>query len=40
MIRTIKKWLRKWRSAITGRYVTEEYAEANPSTTIEEKEQR
>lgn len=30
----------RYRSAITGRYVTKEYAEANPDTTVGEKPTR
>ncbi len=30
----------RYRSAITGRYVSKEYAEANPSTTVSEKSKK
>jgi hypothetical protein len=27
----------RWRDAVTGRYVTKAYAEANPATTVRER---
>ena len=30
----IKKWWYRFRSAITGMFVTKEYAEKNPDTTV------
>lgn len=33
----VKKWLKKvYRSAVTGEYVTEEFAKANPRETVAE----
>lgn len=40
MIRSIRKLWRRFRSAITGRWVSREYAEAHPDTTVQEKEPR
>jgi len=39
MIGLLKRLLRrfKWRSAITGRYVTEEYAKEHPAETVRER---
>lgn len=35
MIRKLFRWL--WRSAITGRFVSRDYAKAHPDTTTKEK---
>jgi hypothetical protein len=36
-VRALLKW--RWRSSITGRYVTKEFAETHPDTTQREKVQ-
>lgn len=36
----IRRLWRRFRSAVTGRYVSEDYAKANPDTTIKETEKR
>jgi hypothetical protein len=34
----IRKFLKRlWRSAITGKFVSKEYADAHPETTVEER---
>lgn len=33
----LKKWWYRFRSAITGLFVTKEFAEKNPDTTVREK---
>lgn len=35
IVRKLRKW---WRSAISGRFVSRDYAKANPWSTVEEKE--
>ena len=34
------KYFYRYRSAVTGEYVTEEYAKVNPDTTVREREKR
>lgn len=33
----LRRIWRRFRSAVTGRYVTKDYAKANPDTTVEER---
>lgn len=40
MIGLIRRIIYRWRSAITGRYVTKAYAEQHPDTTIRETDKR
>lgn len=37
MLKTIRKWIVRFRSAVTGRYVTKDYAEKHPAETVREK---
>lgn len=36
----IRRLWRRFRSAVTGRFVEEDFAKANPNTTIQETEKR
>lgn len=36
----IRRLWRRFRSAVTGRFVSKEYADANPATTVAETEKR
>ncbi|MES2902841.1 MAG: hypothetical protein V4696_01525 [Pseudomonadota bacterium] len=38
LIRAMRRTVSRWRSSITGRFVTKDYAEANPETTTKETE--
>lgn len=37
MIQTLKRLWNRWRSAITGRFVSKDYAAKHPDTTIRER---
>lgn len=37
LIRAVRRTVNRWRSSITGRFVTKDYAEANPDTTQKER---
>lgn len=36
----IRRIWRRWRSAISGRFVSKEFAEANPATTVAETKEK
>ena len=40
VIRAARKLWKRFRSAVTGRFVSKDYAEANPETTVSETERR
>ena len=40
MITRLRIWITKFRSAVTGKFVTKDYAEQHPETTIAESRRR